>query len=65
MLNFFVLGLIPGTNLQITFSWVLVAAIIADIIFGIFYISVILYRHRQLASINKHVETGQQMILFN
>lgn len=29
MLNFLVLGLIPGTGLQITFYWVLIAAVLA------------------------------------
>ncbi len=37
MLNFIVLGLIPGTHLQITFSWVLLAAAVLMVIIEILY----------------------------
>ncbi|MGZ6004936.1 MAG: hypothetical protein ACXWLH_02180 [Candidatus Saccharimonadales bacterium] len=38
MLQFIVLGLVPGTHLQITFSWFLILGIILDAVFGSLYI---------------------------
>jgi hypothetical protein len=65
MLNFFVLGLIPGTNLQITFYWFLVAGIIADLFFAGFYLYNLSLRHRHFANVNKDVESGDQLVLFS
>ena len=52
MLQFFVLGLIPGTHLQITFSWFLVLGIVADIVFGTFYVYTIMRANRPKSAKN-------------
>ncbi len=65
MLNFFVLGLIPGTNIQITFFYLLILAMIVDIAFGIYFIFFISSYRNIYASNNKQLEDGQQLALFN
>ena len=38
MLQFIVLGLVPGTHLQITFEWFLAMGMIIDVLFGVFFV---------------------------
>ena len=38
MLQFIVLGLIPGTRIQITLTWFLIMGIIVDVLVGAFFI---------------------------
>lgn len=53
LINFFVLGLIPGTHLQITFFWILILGIILDVLFGAYYCFFVLWLPRQSANYKK------------
>lgn len=65
MLNLFVLGLIPGTNLQITFLWFIVAGIIVDMIIGFFYIRYLAHHYRHLSVDQENTDSDNQLALFN
>lgn len=65
VLNFFVLGLIPGTNIQITINWFLILAMILDIAFGVYFVLFVSSYKNIYASDNKNLDDGQQLALFN
>lgn len=49
LLDFFVLGEIPGTHIQITFSWVLTLAIIIGALIGAGYCYLVFWLNKQTA----------------
>lgn len=55
MLDFIVSGQVPGTNFVITFTWV--------VVFGVLFISIAFFRHRQKA--HKHLSERIDQALIN